>query len=132
VLICFDQWYPEAARAVKLMGADILLYPTAIGTVRGVAQTEGNWQDAWESVQRGHAISNSLVVGAANRVGVEGSLTFWGGSFVFDQFGRRVGHAGRSEQVVMARCDLGLAEEVEAGWGFLRNRRPDTYSRLVD
>lgn len=132
VQICFDQWYPEAARAVKLMGADMLLYPTAIGTVRGVAQTEGNWQEAWEGVQRGHAISNSLVVGAANRVGLEGNLSFWGSSFVFDQFGKTVSRADRREQVLVAECDLELAKEIEEGWGFLRNRRPGTYSKLVE
>lgn len=132
VLICYDQWYPEAARAVKLMGADILLYPTAIGTVRGIPQTEGRWQEAWEIVQRGHSISNSLIVGAANRVGHEGDLSFWGGSFVFDQFGKAVAHADRKEQVLTAVCDLDLAKEVEEGWGFLRNRKPDTYSKLVE
>ncbi|HUI85857.1 MAG TPA: nitrilase-related carbon-nitrogen hydrolase [Nitrososphaerales archaeon] len=131
VLICYDQWYPEAARAVKLMGADIILYPTAIGTLRGVPQSEGSWQRAWENVQRGHAIANSVVVGAANRVGAEGDLRFWGRSFIFNQFGTTLARAGRTEQVIVAECDLDLAREVEEGWGFLRNRRPATYSRLV-
>src|SRR5579875_2410537 len=77
VLICFDQWYPEPARINKLLGAEILFYPTAIGTVRGIDQTEGDWQSAWESVQRGHAIANSIVVAAVNRVGVENKINFW-------------------------------------------------------
>ena len=96
-----DQWYPEAARANKLLGADFLFYPTAIGTVKGIEQSEGDWQDAWETVQRGHAIANSVVVAAVNRVGVEKDTTFWGGSFVCDQFwegcsGRWRGRGSRS------------------------------------
>ncbi len=132
VLICYDQWYPEAARAVKLMGAEIVLYPTAIGTLRGTKQTEGSWQEAWEAVQRGHAIANSVIVGAANRVGREGGLNFWGGSFIYDQFGKLLAHATRGEQVVTAECDLDLAVDLESGWGFLSNRRPTTYSKLVE
>ena len=127
VLICFDQWYPEAARAVKLMGADMLFYPTAIGNVNGVEQSEGNWQEAWEGVQRGHAIANSMVVAAVNRVGVEKDMQFWGGSFVSDQFGKILAHGDEKEDVLIAECDLELAREIEEGWGFLRNRRPDTY-----
>jgi predicted amidohydrolase len=78
VLICFDQWYPEPARVSKLLGAEMLFYPTAIGAVRGIEQVEGSWQDAWETVQRGHAIANSVVVAAVNRVGVEDDMEFWG------------------------------------------------------
>ncbi len=95
VLICFDQWYPEAARANKLLGADFLFYPTAIGTVKGIEQAEGDWQEAWETVQRGHAIANSMVVAAVNRVGVEKETTFWGGSFVCDQFGKLLAQGRR-------------------------------------
>ena len=131
VLICFDQWYPEAARAERLLGADVLFYPTAIGTVDGVDQTEGDWQAAWETVQRGHAISNGVVVAAANRVGREGGMRFWGGSFVCDQFGTVLARAGDKEQVLIASCDLDLGRDVEDGWGFLRNRKPRTYGRLV-
>jgi predicted amidohydrolase len=89
VLICFDQWFPEAARSLALLGADIIFYPTAIGTVEGVVQEEGDWHDAWRTVQRGHAIANATIVAAVNRVGKEGSSVFWGGSFVSDAFGRR-------------------------------------------
>ena len=131
VLICFDQWYPEPARVNKLMGAEILFYPTAIGTVDGIEESEGSWKDAWEAVQRGHAVSNSMVVAAVNRVGREGKMTFWGGSFVCDQFGTVVARADSREQVVIARCNLDLATRVEEGWGFLRNRKPTTYGKLL-
>ncbi len=130
VLICFDQWYPEAARMNRLMGAEILFYPTAIGTVDGIEQAEGRWQEAWEGVQRGHAIANSLVVAAVNRAGAEGSTSFWGGSFIYDQFGKLIVRADDRERVVVADCDLDLGREVEKGWGFMRNRQPATYGRI--
>lgn len=130
-LVCFDQWYPEPARINRLMGAEILFYPTAIGWVRGIEQAEGDWRRAWEAVQVGHAVSNSMVVCAVNRVGTEGGTTFWGSSFVCDQFGKVLFRAGGDEGVFVAGCDLGLASVVESGWGFLRNRQSKTYSRLV-
>ena len=130
-LICFDQWYPEAARVNRLMGAEVLFYPTAIGRVDGVAESEGDWQRAWESVQVGHAVSNSLVVCAVNRVGTEGPTAFWGGSFVCDQFGKVLFRAGSREGAFVVECDLGLGADVEGGWGFLRNRRSDTYGPLT-
>jgi predicted amidohydrolase len=129
-LICFDQWFPEPARVNKLMGAQMLFYPTAIGWVKGVEPTEGDWHEAWEAVQRGHAIANSVVVCAVNRVGVEGDMTFWGGSFVCDQFGKVLVRAGDEEGVFTADCELGLAGEVEAGWGFQRLRAPKTYRAI--
>jgi predicted amidohydrolase len=131
VLICFDQWYPEPARVNKLMGADVLFYPTAIGKVDGIEETEGDWQDAWETVQRGHAIANSMVVAAVNRVGREGRMSFWGGSFVSDQFGKILARADDREQVLLATCDLELGRQVEEGWGLLRNRKPATYRKLT-
>ena len=132
-LICFDQWYPEPARINKLLGAEILFYPTAIGTVKGIEQTEGNWKEAWEAVQRGHAIANSMIVSAVNRVGSEGEMKFWGGSFVYDQFGTLLARAGSSkEEVLVVECDLSLGEEVEKGWGFMRNRKPKTYAKIVE
>ncbi len=130
VLICFDQWFPEAARMNRLMGAEMLLYPTAIGTVSGIEQSEGNWQEAWEAVQRGHAVANSMVVAAVNRVGTEGGTSFWGGSFIYDQFGTLVARADDGERVVVAECDLDLGMDIEEGWGFMKSRRPDTYGRL--
>jgi predicted amidohydrolase len=131
-LVCFDQWYPEPARIDRLMGAEILVYPTAIGSVRGIEQTEGDWKQAWESVQVGHAIANSVVVVAVNRVGTEGQTTFWGGSFVCDQFGKVLLRAGEGEGAYVVDCDLGLGKLVENGWGFMRNRQKKTYSRIVN
>ena len=130
-LICFDQWYPETARIEKLLGANILFYPTAIGTVQGIEQTEGSWQDAWEAVQRGHAVSNSMVVAAVNRTGREGEMKFWGGSFVYDQFGELLARAVSKEQILVVECDLSLGDEIEKGWGFLRNRMPKTYTKII-
>jgi len=130
-LVCFDQWYPEPARIERLMGADILVYPTAIGLVKGIEQAEGDWRQAWESVQVGHAVANSVVVAAVNRVGTEGKTTFWGGSFVCDQFGKVLLRAENKEGVYLADCDLGLGKLVENGWGFMRNRQKRTYSRIV-
>jgi agmatine deiminase len=130
-LICFDQWYPEAARVNRIMGADILFYPTAIGWVDGVDMAEGDWKRAWEEVQVGHAIANSVVVCAVNRVGKEGPTTFWGGSFVCDQFGKVLLRCDDSEGAFTADCDLGLGGVVEEGWGFFRNRRKGTYSAIA-
>jgi predicted amidohydrolase len=132
VLVCFDQWYPEAARINRLMGAQILFYPTAIGWLKDVEPVEGDWKQAWESVQVGHAISNSLVVCAVNRVGFEEGTTFWGGSFVCNQFGKVLFRAGDEEGVFVVECDLGLQDTVEDGWGFLRNRRKKTYLPLME
>jgi len=131
-LICYDQWFPEAARINALMGADIIFYPTAIGTVDGVDQEEGNWQNAWTSVQAGHAISNGVAVVAVNRVGREGSMKFWGGSFVSSQFGTILAKGSNKEEIIMAEVDLSLGEKVKDGWGFFRNRRPETYKKLVE
>jgi predicted amidohydrolase len=131
VLICFDQWYPEPARICKLLGAQVLFYPTAIGRVKGIEESEGSWQDAWETVQRGHAIANSMIVAAVNRVGVENETDFWGGSFASDQFGKVLGRADAKEGVLVVSCDLQLGDDVERGWGFMRNRKPDTYKRIL-
>lgn len=130
-LICFDQWYPEPARVERIMGADVLFYPTAIGWVKGIEPVEGDWRQAWEKVQVGHAIANTVVVCAVNRVGTEGATTFWGGSFVCDQFGKVLARADDREQVLLATCDLELGRQVEQGWGFMRNRKPATYRRLT-
>ena len=129
-LICFDQWYPEAARAAKLMGADLIFYPTAIGWVRGIEPVEGDWREAWEKVQIGHAVANSVVVCSVNRVGKEGDTTFWGGSFVCDQFGKVLFRARGEPGVFVVDCDLDLGRTVEDGWGFMRNRKPRTYAAL--
>ena len=131
VLICFDQWYPEAARIERLNGAELLFYPTAIGWVKGIEPSEGDWRKAWESVQVGHAISNSVAVCAVNRVGTEGDTTFWGGSFVCDQFGKVLLRAGSKPGAYTVDCDLSLGRAVEEGWGFMRNRKPRTYAGIA-
>ncbi len=131
-LICYDQWFPEAARINALMGAEIVFYPTAIGTVRGVEQAEGDWQQAWENAMRGHAITNGMVVAAVNRAGNEDQMDFWGGSFVCDAFGKTLVRAGAEEQVVTATVDLGHGRSVREGWRFFHNRRPDQYGKLTE
>jgi agmatine deiminase len=130
-LICFDQWYPEAARVAKLMGAEMLFYPTAIGWVRGIEPVEGDWKQAWEAVQVGHAIANSVVVCAVNRVGKEGDTSFWGGSFACDQFGKVLFRAGDEAGVFTVDCDVQLGKTIEDGWGFARNRKKRSYSAIV-
>ena len=130
VLICYDQWFPEAARTVSLMGADMIFYPTAIGTVDGLPQSEGNWQEAWENVQRGHAIANGVIVAAVNRVGKEGSSNFWGGSFVSNAFGKTLVRGSDEEEILIADVDLDHGEDVKKGWRFFYNRRPETYSEV--
>jgi agmatine deiminase len=132
VLICFDQWFPEAARCVALEGADIIFYPTAIGHPGGTNPSEGNWQDAWELIQRSHAIANSIHVSAVNRVGREGTTRFFGGSFVCDAFGKILAKAGDSEEMLITEIDLSMNRTVQDSWGFFRNRRPDTYGRVSE
>jgi predicted amidohydrolase len=131
-LICYDQWFPEAARALALMGAEMVFYPTAIGLVRGMNQEEGDWQQAWENVMRGHAIANGMVVAAVNRAGNEDRMDFWGGSFVIDAFGRTLARAGSEEQVILATVDLDHGHSVREGWRFFYNRRPDQYRKIVE
>lgn len=131
VLICYDQWFPEAARCAALAGAQIIFYPTAIGTVKGVEQAEGNWQDAWENAMRGHAIASCIPVAASNRAGNEGEMDFWGGSFVCNAFGKTLKRAGKGEEIVIAEIDLQHGKDVAEGWGFFRNRRPEAYGAIT-
>ena len=131
VLICYDQWYPEAARAARLAGAEILFYPTAIGEIIG-NDPEGDWHDAWETSMRGHAIANSVFVAAINRVGRENQMRFFGQSFVSDPFGKIIKVASKSkDEVVVAKIDLSRNKFFADGWGFLRNRRPNMYKALT-
>jgi N-carbamoylputrescine amidase len=132
-LVCWDQWFPEAARLVALAGAQIVFYPTAIGWERGEVEPVRRRQlQAWETVQRGHAIANGMFVAVANRVGAEDSLEFWGNSFVADPFGEVIAHAGASaEEILIADCNLGLIEETRRNWPFLRDRRIDAYGDLL-
>ncbi len=133
VLICYDQWFPEVARILTLQGADIIFYPTAIGYIKGHTSADGDWHDAWQTVQRGHAIANGVHVAAVNRVGEEEQLQFWGSSFICDAFGEVLAKAGNdNDEVLVARVDLGFNLRIREGWGFLRNRRPDTYGKLIE
>jgi agmatine deiminase len=127
-LICYDQWFPEAARMATLAGAEVIFYPTAIGTIVGHRSRDGDWHDAWETVMRGHAIANGVHVVAVNRVGREGRLRFWGQSFACDSFGKVLKRASAAkEEVMLAKLDLSHNQRVREGWGFLRNLRPETY-----
>ena len=133
VLICWDQWYPEAARLTALSGAEILVYPTAIGWLPsekaelGVAQ-----HGAWETVQRGHAVANGCYVAAVNRVGTEGETEFWGQSFVADPYGQIVTRASvDAEETLIVRCDLELVESFRRIWPFFRDRRIETYGGIT-
>jgi N-carbamoylputrescine amidase len=137
-LVCWDQWFPEGARLASLAGAEVLFYPTAIGWLDGEsAETNEAQRDAWETAQRAHAIANGVFVAAVNRVGREGSLTFWGNSFVADPFGRVLARAAVDrEETLIVSCDLGRIDEVRTHWPFLRDRRIDAYApitrRLID
>ncbi|MCE2390619.1 MAG: carbon-nitrogen hydrolase [Proteobacteria bacterium] len=133
VLICWDQWFPEAARLVALDGAEILLFPTAIGWDDSESDSERAAQlESWQLVQRAHAVANGLFVAAANRVGREGNLTFWGSSFVCDPQARVLAEApADSECVLVADCDLGRIEQQRRAWPYLRDRRVDAYADLT-
>ena len=141
-LICWDQWYPEAARLTALAGADILLYPTAIGWHPREKAAFGEAQlSAWQTMQRAHAIANGVYVAAVNRVGHEGprdgGIEFWGASFVCDPFGVMLKEASRTaEELLVVECDRRHLEEVRRNWPFLRDRRIDAYAaitkRLID
>jgi N-carbamoylputrescine amidase len=132
-LVCWDQWFPEAARLTAMAGAQILFYPTAIGWWHGEPEkVRPKQRDAWETIQRSHAIANGIFVAAVNRVGVEGELEFWGNSFVADPFGEVIARAsGKDEETLIAECDLSKIEEVRRNWPFLRDRRIDAYADLT-
>ena len=133
VLICYDQWYPEAARLAALAGAELIVYPTAIGDIDETVETNitGNWQLLWRNVQLGHAAANSVFVAALNRVGREDAITFWGGSFIADPSSRVLAEGGVGEQIVLAECDLGRVHAIQKAWRFLPNRRPEAYGGLT-
>jgi N-carbamoylputrescine amidase len=128
--ICWDQWFPEAARAMALMGADILLYPTAIGTEPQDASLDTAVR--WRRAMQGHAVCNVIPVVAANRVGDEDGQVFYGTSFISDPIGNIVADLNRTEQgVITARFDLDAIDRERAAWGFFRDRRPDLYDVLL-
>ena len=133
VLICWDQWYPEAARLTALGGAQILFYPTAIGWLPEEKAALGHAQhNAWETVQRGHGVANGCYVAATNRVGTEGRTQFWGQSFVSDPYGEIVARASiEKEEVLLADCDLVKQREFRRIWPFFRDRRIDAYGDLT-
>jgi N-carbamoylputrescine amidase len=138
VLVCWDQWYPEAARITAMSGADLLVYPTAIGWLPedkaeyGVAQV-----DAWQTIQRSHAIANGIYVAAINRVGKEGGderqIEFWGTSFFADPLGRVLARASTDqEEILVVECNPRLMEETRRNWPFLRDRRIDAYGPILN
>ena len=141
-LVCWDQWYPEAARLAALGGAEVLFYPTAIGWHPSEKAQYGAAQhDAWRTIQRSHAIANGIYVAAVNRVGFEGppdrGLEFWGASFVADPFGQMLAEASHDrEETLIVECDRRRIDEVRRNWPFLRDRRIDAYAgilnRLID
>ncbi len=132
-LICYDQWYPEAARIAALSGAETIVYPTAIGVIDEAVETNitGDWEQMWRSAQVGHAAVNNVFVAAVNRVGREGAITFWGGSFIADPSGAVLAKGGAGEEIVLARCDLARVPALQKAWRFLENRRPQVYGPLT-
>jgi len=143
-LVCWDQWYPEGARITALQGANVLFYPTAIGWHPAEKEEFGTAQyDAWQTIQRAHAIANGVYVGAVNRVGheqgdirgnrVEGpGLEFWGGSFIADPFGRIIAKAAHDkEEILIGEVDIRSMEDTRRNWPFLRDRRIDAYQPIV-
>ena len=140
VQICWDQWYPEGARAVSLGGAGVIFYPTSIGWhPKEKAEFGAAQLDAWRTIQRGHAIANGVYVAVVNRVGYEGDpakgdpgIDFWGNSFVADPFGQVVAEASNDqEEVLVVECDPAKSEDTRRNWPFLRDRRVDAYEPIL-
>lgn len=133
VLICYDQWYPEAARIAALKGAEIIFYPTAIGKIDASIDPTAtdDWELMWRNAMLGHSAANNVFVAAINRVGKEDNITFWGGSFIADARSEVLAKAGDKEETVMAACDLAAVKELQDAWRFLHNRRPETYTPLT-
>ncbi|MBI4455190.1 MAG: carbon-nitrogen hydrolase [Acidobacteria bacterium] len=133
VLVCWDQWFPEAARLTSLSGAQFLFYPTAIGWLSTESEEMKRVQhQAWETIQRAHSVANGLYVIAVNRVGREGQLNFWGQSFVADPMGRILARASaEKEEVLVVGCDFSKIDETRRNWPFLRDRRVEMYSGLT-
>lgn len=133
VLICWDQWYPEAARITSLMGAEMLFYPTAIGW--NIAQDEATNSEqyqAWQTIQRSHAVANGVPVVSVNRVGFEGDMKFWGGSFVTNAFGRVLFQADHEKETIhVQELDMENSDRYRTHWPFLRDRRIDSYSPIL-
>ncbi|HET9487595.1 MAG TPA: carbon-nitrogen hydrolase [Chryseosolibacter sp.] len=135
VLICWDQWYPEAARITSLMGAEILFYPTAIGWATSQDQDTNDEQyNAWQTIQRSHAVANGVHVVSVNRVGLEqnGAMRFWGGSFVANPFGKLMHLSSHDqEEVSVVEIDINKTDQYRTHWPFLRDRRIDSYQPIT-
>ncbi len=133
VCVCWDQWFPEAARLTALTGAQILFYPTAIGWLPEEKDAYGASQHAaWETMMRSHAVANGVFVAAANRVGLESGIQFWGASFAVDPYGNVLARAGHeAEETLLVECDFGLVDTARTHWPFLRDRRIDAYGGLL-
>lgn len=133
ICICWDQWFPEAARLTALRGADFLIYPTAIGWLAEDKQEFGESQlNAWQTMMRSHAIANGVFVVAPNRVGIEDHVEFWGSSFVCDPYGNLLAEGSRSQtEIVTAECRLEKIETARTHWPFLRDRRIDAYEDIT-
>jgi N-carbamoylputrescine amidase len=133
VLICWDQWYPEASRITALMGAEIMFYPTAIGWHREQEEVVNSEQyNAWQTIQRSHAVANGVPVVSVNRVGSEGDMNFWGGSFVANPFGSLLYKASHDkEEVQVVELDLNKTDSQRQHWPFLRDRRIDSYQPIT-
>jgi N-carbamoylputrescine amidase len=133
VCVCWDQWFPEAARLTALTGAQILFYPTAIGWLPEEKDAYGASQHgAWETMMRSHAVANGVFVAAANRVGPESDIQFWGASFAVDPYGNVMARADHeSEETLVVECDFGLVDTARTHWPFLRDRRIDAYGGLL-
>jgi N-carbamoylputrescine amidase len=134
VCICWDQWFPESARLTAMQGAELMFYPTAIGWIPGEKDEFGASQySAWQTMIRSHAIANGLFVAAPNRVGLEGEIEFWGGSFLSDPYGNVLSQASHEdEQNLVVECDLSMINTARTHWPFFRDRRTDAYNGLVD
>ncbi len=131
-LICYDQWYPEASRINAIKGSQIIFYPTAIGWFNEMKKDEPWSSKRWEDAMRAQASMNGVFVAAANRIGKEESLDFWGSSFIADPFGNVIAKAsGSKEEALVAEIDLNRIKESQEGWGFLRNRQPKGYAELI-
>lgn len=132
-LICWDQWFPEAARITALQGADLLVYPTAIGTIEGELEAERKrYQNAWQLIHRSHAIANGCYVASINRTGQEGGTRFWGASFVSDTFGEVIAEAGDDEEILHVSIDLSEMDRIRTTWPFFRDRRIDSYRTILN
>ncbi len=132
-LICYDQWYPEAARLAALQGAELIVYPTAIGVIDDNVEENitGDWESMWRNAMLGHAAVNNVFVAAINRGGKEDAITFWGGSFIADPSSKVVALAGKGEEIITAKIDLDRVKPIQNSWRFFQNRRPDQYGGIT-